>query len=383
MVLHRSSWMDKDLDALADLARRFFEKECAPNEQRWGQQRFVDRDVWRRAGGLGLLCLSIPEEYGGGGGTFAHEAVVAIEQIRAMAPSFGGVLHSAIIAHYINSYGTEEQKTTWLPKMASGEVVSAIAMTEPGTGSDLQSIKTKAVKDGDDYVISGAKTFISNGQTADLVVVAAKTDPEGRGADSVSLILVEADREGFRRGRNLEKIGQHGQDTCELFFDDVRVPQSNLLGGIEGHGFIQLMQQLPQERLVLAVIAAAASIEKTVDVTLAYAKDREAFGRPIFKFQNTQFVLAESDTVKSVAWSFLDDCVHKHLAGELDVPTAAKAKWWLTDQQCRVADECLQLFGGYGYMQEYPISKLYADARIQKVYGGTNEIMKTIIAKSL
>jgi long-chain-acyl-CoA dehydrogenase len=213
-------------------------------------------------------------------------------------------------------------------------------------------------------------------------VVAAKTNPEGRGADSVSLILVEADREGFRRGRNLEKIGQHGQDTCELFFDDVRVPQANLLGGVEGLGFIQLMQQLPQERLVLAVIAAA-SIEKTVDVTLAYTKEREAFGRPIFKFQNTQFVLAESDTVKSVAWSFLDECLVKHLAGELDVPTAAKAKWWLTEQQCRVADECLQLFGGYGYMQEYPISKLYADARIQKVYGGTNEIMKTIIAKSL
>ena len=299
-----------------------------------------------------------------------------------MAPSFGGLLHSAIIAHYLSSYGTEEQKTTWLPKMASGEVVSAIAMTEPGTGSDLQSIKTKAVKDGDDYVISGAKTFISNGQTADLIVVAAKTDPEGRGADSVSLILVEADRDGFRRGRNLEKIGQHGQDTCELFFDDVRVPQANLLGGVEGFGFIQLMQQLPQERLVLAVIAAA-SIEKTVDVTLTYTKEREAFGRPIFKFQNTQFVLAESDTVKSVAWSFLDECVVKHLAGELDVPTAAKAKWWLTDQQVKVADECLQLFGGYGYMQEYPIARLYADSRIQKVYGGTNEIMKTIIAKSL
>ncbi|WP_165589962.1 MULTISPECIES: acyl-CoA dehydrogenase family protein [Mycobacteroides] len=381
-MLHRSSWMDKDLDALADLARRFFEKECAPNEERWGRQQQVDRDVWRKAGELGLLCLSIPEEYGGGGGTFAHEAVVAIEQIRAMAPSFGGVLHSAIIAHYLSSYGTEEQKTTWLPKMASGEVVSAIAMTEPGTGSDLQAIKTKAVKDGDDYVISGAKTFISNGQTADLVVVAAKTDPEGRGVDSVSLILVEAHREGFRRGRNLEKIGQHGQDTCELFFDDVRVPQSNLVGAVEGLGFIQLMQQLPQERLVLAVIAAA-SIEKTVDVTLTYTKEREAFGRPIFKFQNTQFVLAESDTVKSVAWSFLDECVVKHLAGELDVPTAAKAKWWLTDQQVKVADECLQLFGGYGYMQEYPIARLYADSRIQKVYGGTNEIMKTIIAKSL
>ncbi len=382
MALHRSSWMDKDLDALAELARRFFEKECTPNEQRWGRQQSVDRDVWKRAGELGLLCLSIPEEYGGGGGTFAHEAVVAIEQVRALAPSFGGLLHSAIIAHYINAYGTEEQKKTWLPRMASGDVVSAIAMTEPGTGSDLQSIKTKAVKDGDDYLISGAKTFISNGQLADLVVVVAKTDPEGRGADSVSLILVETDREGFRRGRNLEKIGQHGQDTCELFFDDVRVPQCNLVGTVEGLGFIQLMQQLPQERLVLAV-AATAAIEKTVDLTVAYTKEREAFGRPIFKFQNTQFVLAESDTIKSVAWSFLDDCVTKHLAGELDVPTAAKAKWWLTEQQCKVADECLQLFGGYGYMQEYPISRLYADARIQKVYGGTNEIMKTIIAKAL
>ncbi|WP_078313123.1 MULTISPECIES: acyl-CoA dehydrogenase family protein [unclassified Mycobacterium] len=374
--------MDKDLDALAELARRFFEKECTPNEQRWGRQQSVDRDVWKRAGELGLLCLSIPEEYGGGGGNFAHEAVVAIEQVRALAPSFGGLLHSAIIAHYINAYGTEEQKKTWLPKMASGDVVSAIAMTEPGTGSDLQSIKTKAVKDGDDYLISGAKTFISNGQLADLVVVVVKTDPEGLGADSVSLILVETDREGFRRGRNLEKIGQHGQDTCELFFDDVRVPQCNLVGTVEGLGFIQLMQQLPQERLVLAV-AATAAIEKTVNLTVAYTKEREAFGRPIFTFQNTQFVLAEGDTIKSVAWSFLDDCVTKHLAGELDVPTAAKAKWWLTEQQCKVADECLQLFGGYGYMQEYPISRLYADARIQKVYGGTNEIMKTIIAKAL
>ena len=382
MGLHRSSWMDKDLDALADLARRFFEKECTPNEERWGNQQYVDRDVWRKAGDLGLLCLSIPEEYGGGGGTFAHEAVVAIEQIRAMAPSFGGLLHSAIIAHYIGSYGTEEQKQTWLPKMASGEVVSAIAMTEPGTGSDLQAIKTKAVKDGDDYLINGAKTFISNGRTADLVVVAAKTNPDSTGIDSVSLILVETDREGFRRGRNLEKIGQHGQDTCELFFDDVRVPQSNLVGTAEGLGFIQLMQQLPQERLILAV-AAAAAIELTVDVTLAYTREREAFGKPIFKFQNTQFVLAEADTIKSVGWSFLDDCVAKHINGELDVPTAAKAKWWLAEQQCKVADECLQLFGGYGYMKEYPIARLYTDARIQKVYGGTNEIMKTIIAKSL
>jgi acyl-CoA dehydrogenase len=382
VALHRSPWMDEDLDALADLARKFFEKECAPNEDRWAEQHHVDRDVWNKAGELGLLCLSIPEEYGGGGGTFAHEAVVAIEQVRAMAPSLGNPVHSTIIAHYILACGTEEQKKTWLPKMASGEAVAAIAMTEPGTGSDLQNVKTKAVKDGDDYIISGAKTFISNGSQADVVLVVAKTKPESTGIDSISLIIVEADRAGFRRGRNLEKIGQHGQDTCELFFDDVRVPQSNLLGGVEGMGFIQLMQNLPQERLILAV-AAVASIEKTVDVTLTYTKEREAFGKPIFKFQNTQFVLAEADTIKTVSWSFLDDCIAKHIKGDLDVPTAAKAKWWLTEQQCKVADDCLQLFGGYGYMKEYPISKLYADARIQKVYGGTNEIMKVIIGRSL
>lgn len=374
--------MDKDLDALADLARRFFESECAPHEARWADQQHVDRDVWSRAGELGLLCLSIPVEYGGGGGTFTHDAVVSIEQVRALAPSFGGMLHSGIIAHYINSYGTEVQKRRWLPKMAAGELITAIAMTEPGTGSDLQAIKTKAVKDGDSYLISGAKTFISNGHNADLVIVAAKTDPESRGADSVSLIAVETDRPGFRRGRNLHKIGQHGQDTCELFFDEVRVPRDSLIGETEGLGFIQLMQQLPQERLLLA-IAATVSIEKAVDLTVTYTKQREAFGRTVFNFQNTQFELAECDTLKTVAWAFLDGCIVKHLGGELDIATAAKAKWWLTEQQCQVIDRCLQLFGGYGYMAEYPIASMYADARIQKVYGGTNEIMKTIIAKAL
>lgn len=374
--------MDKDLDALADLARRFFEKECTPNEERWAEQHHVDREVWNKAGELGLLCLSIPEEYGGGGGTFAHEAVVTIEQVRALAPSLGNPVHSTIVAHYLNTYATEEQKKTWLPKMASGEIVGAVAMTEPGTGSDLQSITTKAIKDGDDYVISGAKTFISNGLHADLVVVAAKTNPESTGVDSVSLIAVETTREGFQRGRNLKKIGQHGQDTVEMFFDDVRVPQSNLVGATEGLGFIQLMQQLPQERLILAV-AAAAAIETAVDLTIAYTKDRQAFGKPIFKFQNTQFVLAECDTIMTIAWSFTDDCIAKHLKGELDVPTVAKAKWWLADQQCKVVDECLQLFGGYGYMAEYPISRLYTDSRIQKIYGGTNEIMKMIIGRSL
>ncbi|WP_221936730.1 acyl-CoA dehydrogenase family protein [Skermania sp. ID1734] len=380
-MAHRSPWMNEDLDALADLARRFFEKECAPNEDRWNRQHHVDREVWGAAGELGLLGLSLPEEYGGGGGDFRHEAVVTIEQVRALSPSLGIPLHSGIISHYINAYGTDEQKQRWLPGMCSGDIVSAIAMTEPGTGSDLQNIKTKATKDGDDYVISGAKTFISNGFLADLVLVAAKTS-EGKGADTVSIIAVETDRAGFRRGRNLEKVGQHGQDTCELFFDDVRVPQSNLLGFAEGMGFMQLMTQLPQERLILAV-AAAAAIEKTVELTLSYAKEREAFGKPIVKFQNTQFTLAEVDTIKSIAWTFLDDCVTKHTNGELDIPTAAKAKWWLTEQQCKVADDCLQLFGGYGYMAEYPISRLWTDSRIQKIYGGTNEIMKMIIGRSL
>ncbi|CAM2918830.1 acyl-CoA dehydrogenase family protein [Skermania piniformis] len=382
MSKHRSSWMDKDLDQVADLARNFFTKYCTPHEERWGKQQHVDRDVWNKAGEHGLLCVSIPEEYGGGGGTFAHEAVLAIEQVRTLAPSLGIAVHSGIVAHYINAYGTEDQKQAWLPKMASGEMVAAIAMTEPGTGSDLQSIATKAVKDGDDYVINGAKTFISNGWLADLVLVVAKTGNEG-GIGDISLIGVEtADLAGFSRGRNLEKLGQHGQDTVELNFSDVRVAQTNLLGGAEGQGFIQLMQQLPQERLLLAV-AAAATIEKAVEVSVEYAKDRKAFGKPLFSFQNTKFVLAECDTLATVCWTYLDDCIAKHLAGELDVTGAAKAKWWLTEQQCTVVDRCVQIFGGYGYMTEYPIARMYADSRVQKIYGGANEIMKELIARSL
>lgn len=380
MPRHRSRWMTEELDAVAELARNFFEKECAPHEERWCLQQHVDRDIWLRAGELGLLCPSIPEEYGGGGGDFRADAVIATEQIRALAPSLGLSLQNAIICHYFAQYGTEEQKRAWLPKMASGEIVTAIAMTEPNTGSDLQGIRTSAVKDGEDFVINGAKTFISNGFLADLVLTVCKTDPEG-GPGAFSLIAVEAEREGFTRGRNLRKIGQHGQDTCELFFDNVRVPQSNLVG-TEGQGFLALLQQLPQERLILAV-AAAAAIEVSVEVTVDYTKNRTAFGKPVFAFQNTKFQLAECDTLASVAWSFLDDCVVKHVAGELDVPTAAKAKWWLTEQQNVVADRCMQLFGGYGYMEEYPISRIFADARIQKVYGGTNEIMKDIIARSL
>jgi acyl-CoA dehydrogenase len=289
----RPAWSDDDTDAFRDLARTFFEKECAPHEERWGEQQHVDRDIWNKAGELGLLCPSIPEAFGGGGGSFAHEAVIAEEQIRAAAPSLGVTVHSTIVAHYLNAYGTEEQKQRWLPQLASGELVGAVAMTEPGTGSDLQSVRTKAIMDGDEYVIDGSKTFISNGLQAELIVVVAKTDPDNAAA-GISLVLVDTrDAAGFSRGRVLKKIGQHGQDTAELFFDGLRVPASNLLGAVEGQGFIQLMQQLPQERLVLAV-GAQAAIEEAVRITLAYTKDRHAFGRPVFAFQNTKFTLAEA-----------------------------------------------------------------------------------------
>jgi acyl-CoA dehydrogenase len=378
----RPAWSDDDVEAFRDLAHSFLAKECAPHEERWNEQQHVDREIWNKAGELGLLCPSIPTEYGGGGGTFALEAAFAEEQARTLAPSLGTAVHSTIVAHYINSYGTDAQKRRWLPKLASGELVGAIAMTEPGTGSDLQSVKTKAIRTGDEYVIDGSKTFISNGLLCNLVITVAKTDPDNA-AKGISLIVVEtADAPGFSRGRVLRKIGQHGQDTAELFYDGVRVPADNLLGAEEGQGFIQLMQQLPQERLVLAV-AAVAAIEETVAHTLRYTKERQAFGKSVFEFQNTRFKLAEAATVAKVARVFVDDCVVKHIAGELDVPTASMAKWWTSQMQCDIADECLQFFGGYGYMAEYPISRMFADARIQKIYGGTNEIMKEIISRFL
>jgi acyl-CoA dehydrogenase len=373
--------MDEDLDAFRDLAKTFCEKELTPNVQRWIEQKEVDRELWRKAGEVGLLCLSIPEEYGGGGGTFAHEVVLLEEQARAGDSGWGVSLHNGIVAHYVLAYGSEEQKRSWLPKLASGEWVGAIAMTEPGTGSDLQNVKTKAIRDGDDYVINGAKTFITNGGQADFVIVVAKTDP-AKGAEGTSLIGVETARDGYRRGRVLDKIGLKAQDTAEMFFDDLRVPVTNLLGPQEGQGFIQLMQQLPQERLIIG-ISSVVAMELALAATLRYTKEREAFGRPVFHFQNTKFTLAEVATETRIARVFLDDCIAKHLRGELDIPTVAMLKWWSSDRAMKAVDQCLQLHGGYGYMNEYPIARMYTDLRVQMIYGGTNEIMKEIIARTL
>ncbi|MCW2958896.1 MAG: Acyl-CoA dehydrogenase domain protein [Solirubrobacterales bacterium] len=378
---HRSRWMTDELEMYRESLRGFFAKESTPNQERWGEQQHLDRDFWNKAGELGILCASIPEEYGGGGGTFAHEVVALEEQAYALDSSFGNAVHSTIVAHYVLGYGSEELKQEWLPRMASGEVVGAIAMTEPGTGSDLQAISTRAERDGDEYVLNGAKTFITNGLQCDMVIVAAKTDPNA-GAAGVSLFCVDCSAPGFSRGRVLHKVGMHGQDTAELFFEDVRLPASALLGEAEGQGFIQLMMQLPQERLTIGV-AGVATMERMLGLTIEYTKERKAFGRELLKFQNTRFKLAEAKTDTHVARVFLDDCITRHLDGQLDAITASMAKYWISDRQVAMIDECLQLFGGYGYMTEYPIARAYADSRIQKIYGGTNEIMKELIARSL
>ncbi|GAB2749663.1 acyl-CoA dehydrogenase family protein [Amycolatopsis magusensis] len=380
LQIQKSSWSNPDLEDFRDLARTFCQKELVPHQERWMAEKKVDRELWTKAGEVGLLALSIPEEYGGGGGNFAHEAVLYEEQARAGDGAWGVTVHNGIVAHYLLHYANEERRREWLPKFASGEFVGAVAMTEPGTGSDLQSIKTRAVRDGDEYVLNGAKTFITNGYHADLVVVACKTDPEA-GAQGVSLIAVETDTPGFRRGRVLDKVGLKGQDTAELFFDDVRVPAANLLGE-EGQGFIQLMQQLPQERLIIAVTAVA-GMEAAIDQTIAYTKDRTAFGRPVYNFQNTKFKLAEAATEAAVSRAFLDQCIERHLKGELDVQGAAMAKLWTTERVNKVVDDCLQLFGGYGYMTEYPIARAWADIRISRIFGGTSEIMKEIISRTL
>jgi len=380
----RSPWIDDELAMLEEHVDRFMEGELAPQRERWEREGRVDRDAWRQAAEMGLLCASIPAAYGGGGGTLAHEAVIQQAATRAgIGGSFGvgNMIHSAIVAHYILAYGSEEQKQRWLPAMARGERLGAIAMTEPGAGSDLQNVRTRASAVQGGWLLSGAKTFISNGQTADLIVVAARTG-EASGGKGVSLLVLETDRaEGFRRGRNLEKIGLHGQDTSELFFDDVFVPADNLLG-TEGGGFGQLMHQLAWERLVIA-LDAVVNMERAVQLTTAYVRERNAFGKPLIAFQNTQFVLAECATQASVGRAFVDSLMVRLLAGELDAVTAAKAKLWCTDTQCKVIDACQQLFGGYGYMAEYPIARLFADARVSRIYGGANEIMKLIIARAL
>ncbi|WP_109472786.1 acyl-CoA dehydrogenase family protein [Ornithinimicrobium cavernae] len=379
---YRSPWMTEELDDLRSLSRTFFERESVPHQQRWAEQQQVDRGFWLAAGRAGLLCLSVPEEYGGGGGTFAHEAVVVEEQARAGDDAFGYSVHSAIVAHYVLAYGTEEQRRAWLPRLATGEYVGAIAMSEPGAGSDLQSLRTSARPDGDHYVVNGSKTFITNGSHANFLVLACRTS-DAEGGKGLSLLGVETDGlEGFSRGRVLDKLGMHGQDTRELFFDDVRVPRDSLLGGQEGQGFAQLMQQLPQERLIIAV-SAVAWTELVVWLTVDYAKERTAFGRTLLKFQNTRFVLAECATESRAVRTFVDHCIGQHLAGELDAAGASAAKYLSTDTQFEVSDRCLQVFGGYGYMMEYPIARAFALARVQKIYGGTNEIMKELIARSL
>jgi len=381
LQLPRSSWLTEELDDFRELARSFCQKELTPHQDRFIENKQIDREVWTKAGEVGLLCLSIPEEYGGGGGTFAHETVLYEEQARSGDSAWGVSVHNGIVAHYVLAYAGEEKKKEWLPKLASGEWIGAICMTEPGTGSDLQGIKTRAVRDGDEYVISGSKTFITNGAMADFVVVACKTDPEA-GAKGMSLIGVPTSAAGFRRGRTLDKIGMKGQDTAELFFDDVRVPAANLLGDQEGLGFIQLMQQLPQERLLIA-ITSVAGMEAAVEQTIAYTHEREAFGRPLSKFQNTKFTLAEAATEVAVSRAFLDQCIERHLKGELDVQGAAMAKLWTTERANRVIDDCVQLFGGYGYMTEYPVARAWADMRISRIFGGTSEIMKDIISRTL
>lgn len=382
---NQSPWMDEELGILRDAVKKFVEREFAPHASKWDKQGFVDRDAWNKAGAAGLLCASIPEQWGGGGGDFRHEMVLVEELNKANVTGFGNGVHSGIVAHYIAGYGTDEQKQRWLPKMASGELVAAIAMSEPGTGSDLQAVGTTAIKDGDEYVINGQKTFITNGMTANLICVIAKTDPNEK-AKGISLVMVETDElegdGGFTRGRNLEKLGLKAQDTAELFFDDVRVPTSFLLGTTEGKGFVQLMEQLPQERLIIAV-GAVAAMETALRLTSEYVKERKAFGKRILDFQNTQFKLAECMTEARIARTFVDDCAMKLMEGKLDTATASMAKWWTAQKQCEIVDTCLQFFGGYGYMMEYPIAKMYADSRVQKIYGGSNEIMKLLIAREI
>ena len=372
---------DADHDAFRDTVRTFCEKEIAPHHEQWEKDGIVPREVWEKAGELGLLGFMMPEEYGGGGiDDFRYNAILSEEITRVGASGVGFVIQTDLVSGYLLSLATEEQKQRWFPTFCTGELITAIAMTEPGTGSDLQGIKTRSVLEGDEYVINGSKTFITNGINADLVLVVCQTDPEA-GAMGFSLIGVERGTPGFERGRNLDKIGLKAQDTAELFFDDVRVPKENLVGEA-GHGFIYLMENLPQERLSISIVAAAAC-RAAIDMTLDYVKERKAFGKPVGSFQNSRFVLAELETEARIAQVFVDESITQHNRGDLTVADAAMGKWWTTELQKKTVDKCLQLHGGYGYMSEYPISKAYLDTRIQTIYGGTTEIMKEIIGRDL
>ena len=378
----RGRWYTEDVALLEDSVGRFYREEFFPCEMRWRQEGEVDRDSWLAAGEQGLLCAGIPEAYGGLGGSFAEEAIIYYEQFRAGVPSFGNIVHSGIVAHYLAAYGSEEQKHLWLPRLARGETVAALAMSEPGAGSDLRSLRTTAVRNGDRYIVNGSKTFISNGQSADLLCVAVRHDSAAR-SRSISLLLIDARQStGLRRGRKLDKIGMKGQDTSELFFEDVSVPAASILGGEEGAGFAQMMTQLPRERLIVALIGLA-TIDRALAETIPYVKSRQMFGGRLSDLQHPRFVLADAWTEATIARSFLDDCVGRLVDGELDVETASMAKLWVTEAQCRIVDQCLQLHGGYGYMTETPIAQMYLDSRIQRIYGGASEVMREIIARAL
>jgi len=380
-LTYQSRWMSDDLRIFRKTIRQFIQENFIPEQALWRQQHHPNVEAWTRAGGVGMLLPDVPEEFGGGGGTFAHESVV-LEELAQGGIQFGAGVHS-IVGHYILSYGSEEQKRCWLPRMARGELVGAISMTEPAAGSDLQGIKTTARREGNDYVINGSKAFVTNGLHANIICVAVKTDTRVAGFKGISLLIVEGKNlPGYRIGRSLEKVGMHGQDTCELFFDNVRVPASNLLGPSEGKGFSQMMEQLPYERLTVGV-SAVATAEQAVTITTKYAKERTAFGKPLIDFQNTRFKLAECKTEAHIGRVFLDNCIERFISGQLDAVTAAMAKYWLTDCQCRIVDECVQLHGGYGYMMEYPIARMWVDSRVQRIYAGTNEIMKELIGWSL
>ena len=376
-----SPWMTPELEGFRDAVRRFVGSEVAPHAERFRQQQHVDRALWHKGGEMGILLADIPEQYGGAGGSFAHQAIVFEELAYIGDMAFGIHVH-AIVAHYILNQGTEAQKLKYLPRLASGEMVGAIAMSEPGAGSDLKGIRSSAVKTADGYKIDGSKTFISNGYLADLILVVVKTDPAA-GARGVSLLLLETkDNPGFRVGRILEKVGQKGQDTCELFFDGAHASLDSVLGGVEGQGFAQLMTELPYERTILG-LSGVAAIERALELTVEHTKNRKAFGQALIDMQNTRFVLAEIKTEATIARTFIDRCVEDMLAGRMDTVRASMAKYWISDLQCKVIDQCVQLFGGYGYMLEYPIAQMYVDARVQRIYGGANEIMKEIIARSL